>query len=155
MAHYYPPKAFHFKVEVQGLEGSDKDVRFTDVGGLSVEMATEEVAEAGENRFVQKYPVRAKYPELVLKRGLLVGSAVFDWIRDAVQDYDIVPRDVDVKLLNDDHQPLLTWHLVNAYPTKWSVADLNASGNAVAVETLQMFYQYFTVNAAAVPPLEA
>jgi len=44
---------------------------------------------------------------------------------------------------------------VNAYPTKWSVADLNASGNAVAVETLQMFYQYFTVNAAAVPPLEA
>ena len=151
MPHYYPPKAFHFKVEVQGLESAD-EVRFTDVGGLSVEMATEEVPEAGENRFVQKYPVRAKYPELVLKRGLLPRSAVFGWIRDAIQDYNIVPRDVDVKLLDDEHQPLVTWHLVNAYPTKWSVADLNASGNAVSVETLQMFYQYFTVDASAVPP---
>jgi phage tail-like protein len=151
MANYYPPPAFHFKVEVQGL-GNDNDVRFTDVGGLSLEMSTEEVAEGGENRFVQKYPVRAKYPELLLKRGLVVGSEVFAWIRGCVQDLEIVPRDVDVKLLNAEHQPLLTWHLVKAYPTKWAVADLNASGNAVAVESLQLFYQYFTVDPAAETP---
>lgn len=154
MAHYYPPRAFHFKVEVLGLPPNDNDVRFTEVGGLSLEMSSEELAEGGENRFVQKYPVRAKYPELVLKRGMLVGSAVFDWIRESIQDFRIVPKNVDVKLLNDDHQPLMTWHLVNAYPTKWAVADLNASGNSVAVETLQLFYQYFTVDAAFVPSLE-
>jgi len=151
MAHYYPPKAFHFKVEVLGLPANDNDVRFTEAGGLSVEASTEEVAEAGENRFVQKYPARAKYPELVLKRGLLVGSSVFDWIRQSIQELRIEPKNVDVKLLNDEHQPLMTWHLVNAYPTKWSVADLNASSNSVAVETLQMYYQYFTVDATAVP----
>lgn len=154
MAHYYPPRAFHFKVEVLGLPPNDKDVRFSDVGGLSMEMGSEEVPEGGENRFVQKYPARAKYPELVLKRGLLVGSAVFDWIRASIQDYQIVPKDIDVKLLNDDHQPLMTWHIVKAYPTKWALTDLNASGNAVAVETLQLFYQYFTVDAGFVPPLE-
>lgn len=154
MAHYYPPKAFHFKVEVIGLPPNDNDVRFTEVGGLAVETTTEEIAEGGENRFVQKYPVRAKYPELVLKRGLLVGSSVFDWVRAAIQDHRIEPRNVDVKLLNDQHLPLMTWHLVNAYPTKWAVADLNASGNAVSVETLQLFYQYFTVDAAAAPELE-
>ena len=66
----YPPPAFHFKVEVAGI-GAGNDVRFSDVSGLSMELATEELAEAGENRFIQKYPVRAKYPELVLKRGLL------------------------------------------------------------------------------------
>ena len=44
--------------------------RFTEVSGLSVEMGTEEFVEGGENRFIQKYPTRAKYPELVLKRGL-------------------------------------------------------------------------------------
>jgi phage tail-like protein len=151
MAHYYPPKAFHFKVEVIGLTANDNDVRFTEAGGLSVEASTEEVAEAGENRFVQKYPARAKYPELVLKRGLLVGSAVFDWIRASIQELKIEPRNIDVKLLNDEHQPLMTWHLVNAYPTKWSVADLNASSSSVAVETLQMYYQYFTVDAGAAP----
>ena len=152
MAHYYPPRAFHFKVEVLDLPPNDNDVRFTEVGGLSMEMGTEELAEGGENRFVQKYPVRVKYPELVLKRGLLVGSAVFDWIRASIQDYRIVPKDVDVKLLNDQHQPLMTWHLVQAYPTKWALTDLNATSNAVAVETLQLFYQYFTVDAGVIPP---
>jgi phage tail-like protein len=52
---------------------------------------------------------------------------------------------VDVKLLNEKHEPLLTWHLVNAFPTKWAVSDLNASNNAVVVETLQLYYQSFTV----------
>jgi len=76
MANYYPPPGFHFKVEVQDLPPNDDDVRFTEVGGLSVELSTEEVAEGGENRFIQKFPVRTKYPELVLKRGVLVKSEV-------------------------------------------------------------------------------
>ena len=58
-------------MEVLGLS-NDNDVRFTEVGGLSLEVTTEEVAEGGENRFIQKYPGRVKYPELVLKRGLLM-----------------------------------------------------------------------------------
>jgi phage tail-like protein len=144
MAGYYPPVAFHFKVEVLGLPPNDDDVRFTEVGGLSVELGTEEVAEGGENRFLQKYPTRAKYPELVLKRGLLLNSEVLKWIRKCIEDEQIEPKNVDVKLLNENHEPLLTWHLVNAYPTKWAVADLNSTSNAVAVETLQLFYQYFT-----------
>src|SRR5215213_2667267 len=118
MASYYPPTGFHFKVEVQGLS-NDGDVRFTEVGGLSVEMGTEEVAEGGENRFVQKYPTRAKYPELVLKRGLLKNSEVTNWIRQCIEDYQIEPKTVVVTLLDEAHQPLMVWNLVNAYPTKW------------------------------------
>jgi phage tail-like protein len=146
MANYYPPVAFHFKVEVLGLPPNADDARFTEVGGLSVEVGTEEIAEGGENRFIQKYPTRAKYPELVLKRGLLVQSAVLDWVRRCIEDDRIEPKNVDVKLLNDNHEPLLTWHVVNAYPTKWAVADLNATGNTVVIETLQLFYQYFTLD---------
>ncbi|XXX81619.1 phage tail protein [Sorangium sp. So ce134] len=146
MAAYYPPVGFHFKVEVLGLPANANDVRFTEVSGLSVELATEEIAEGGENRFVQKYPARAKYPELVLKRGLLTSSEVLGWIRQCVDELRIEPKNIDVKLLNDEHQPLLTWHVVKAYPTKWAVSDLNATGNAVVVETLQFFYQYFTLD---------
>jgi phage tail-like protein len=146
MAVYYPPVGFHFKVEVLDLPPNDSDVRFTEVSGLSVEMSTEEVAEGGENRFIQKYPLRAKYPDLVLKRGLLKESAVWDWIRQCIEDYNIEPKNIDVKLLNEDHLPLMTWHLVGAYPTKWSVSDLNSTANAIVVESLQLFYQYFTVD---------
>ncbi|HWM89800.1 MAG TPA: phage tail protein [Thermoanaerobaculia bacterium] len=146
MPNYYPPTGFHFKVEVLGLSPSDNDARFTEVSGLSHEMGTEEIAEGGENRFTQKYPTRAKYPDLVLKRGLLVKSEVLSWIESCILDYEIKPMNVDVKLLNEEHQPLMTWHLVKAYPTKWSVSDLNASNNAVVIETLQLTYQYFTVD---------
>jgi phage tail-like protein len=146
MPAYYPPVGFHFKVEVLGLPPNDNDARFTEVSGLSVEMATEELAEGGENRFVQKYPVRAKYPELTLKRGLLVSSEVIDWIRRCIEDYQIEPKNIDVKLLNEEHQPLVTWHVIGAYPTKWAVSDLNASNNAVVTETLQLYYQYFTTD---------
>jgi phage tail-like protein len=143
---YYPPVGFHFKVEVLGLGANDDDVRFTEVSGLSMEMGTEEVAEGGENRFVQKYPVRAKYPELVLKRGLLKGSEVLTWVEECVRDYKIQARNVDVKLLNKEHEPLVTWHLAGAYPTRWAPSDLNATANAVVIESLQLYYQYFTLD---------
>ena len=133
-------------MEVLGLAAGGNDVRFTEVSGLSVELGTEEVAEGGENRFLQKYPGRAKYPELVLKRGLLLSSEITAWIRECVEDLNIQPKNIDVKLLNEKHQPLMTWHLVNAYPTKWAVSDFNATNNAVVIESLQFFYQYFTVD---------
>ncbi len=145
MPNYYPPVGFHFKVEVLGLS-SDNDIRFSEVGGLSVEMGTEDIAEGGENRFIQKYPTQTKYPDLVLKRGLLVNSDITQWIQQCIQDFVIEPRDIDVKLLNEAHEPLLTWHVVKAFPTKWTVSDLNASSNAVVIETLQFYYQYFTVD---------
>jgi phage tail-like protein len=145
MARYVPPVGFHFRVDVVGLSGGD-DLRFTEVGGLAVEMGSEEVPEGGENRFVQKYPTRAKYPELVLKRGLLTSSKVWDWIRECVVDLMITPRAIDVVLLNEAHEPLMTWYVVGAWPTKWAVADLNAANNSYSVETLQFAYQHFTVN---------
>ncbi len=147
MANYYPPVGFHFKVEVLGLEQQvDHDVRFTDVSGLSIELATEEIAEGGQNRFLQKYPTRAKHPELVLKRGLLPNSGIVTWVQECIEEFNITPKNIDIKLLNQEHQPLMTWHVINAYPTKWSISDLSATSNSVAVETLQFFYQYFNVD---------
>ncbi|NVO21505.1 MAG: phage tail protein [Bacteroidetes bacterium] len=146
MSQYYPPVGFHFKVEVLGIQANANDARFSEVSGLSVEAATEEVAEGGENRFVQKYPGAAKYPEIILRRGLLTNSGIMDWISKSIQDLDIQPKNVDVTLLNSSHEPLITWHLINAYPTKWSVSDFNATNNAIVVESLQFYYQYFTID---------
>jgi phage tail-like protein len=143
--NYYPPVGFHFKVEVGTPPHNDDDVRFSEVSGLSVEMGTEEVPEGGENRFVQKYPTRPKYPDLVLKRGLLTNSEILTWIRECIENLNITPKEVFVKLLDEEHLPLMTWHLVGAFPTKWAVSDFNASNSAVVIESLQMYYQYFTV----------
>lgn len=142
---YYPPVGFHFKVEFDGI-GIDNDIRFQSVSGLNVEYDTEIFKEGGENRFEHKLPVRAKYPDLSLKRGMLTDSQVIKWILKALQDREIEPVLIHVKLLNEDHIPLVTWHIHNAWPKKWSVSDFNAGENSIVVETLDICYSHFTIN---------
>ena len=143
---FTPPVGFHFKVEVQGLTPVADDLRFVEVGGLAIEVATEDVAEGGENRFVQRYPGRAKYGDLVLKRGLLKSSEVWNWARQCIEELDVQPHDVDVTLLNAEHEPLMTWHVIGAFPVKWSVSDLNATANSFVVETLTLAYRHFRLD---------
>jgi len=143
---FTPPVGFHFKVEVQGLAPVADDLRFVEVGGLALEVATEDVAEGGENRFVQRYPGRAKYGDLVLKRGLLKKSEVWNWARQCIEELDVQPHDVNVTLLNAEHEPLMTWHVIGAFPVKWSVSDLNATANSFVVETLTLAYRHFRLD---------
>ncbi len=142
---YYPPVGFHFKVEFVGL-GNDNDVRFQSVSGLSVEYDTETFKEGGENRFEHKLPVRTKYPDLSLKRGMLTDSEVIRWVLDALQNRSFDPRDVDVSLLNEEHEALRTWHVHRAWPKKWSVSDLNAQENSLVIESLELSYGHFTLD---------
>ena len=142
---YYPPVGFHFKVEFKDI-GNGNDIRFQAVSGLSVEYDTESYKEGGENRFEHKLPVRTKYPDLSLKRGMLTDSAVISWCLDAFQNRSFAPALIHIKLLNENHEPLKTWHVHNAWPKKWAVSDFNAQENAIVVETLDFSYSYFTIN---------
>jgi len=143
MATYYPPVGFHFKVDFSGISNKENDHQFQSVSGLSEDLETEEVAEGGENRFKHKIPVRTKYPNLVLKRGMLMDSGIIAWCRDALEKYEIKPVDITVSLLNEKHEPLQTWKVVHAYPVKWNVADFNAEENKIVIETLELSYNYF------------
>ena len=142
MADYYPPVGFHFKVNFNLGEG-DADNRFQDVGGLSAEIATEELKEGGLNGFSYKLPTQAKYGNLTLKRGMLLDSKVVDWIKEAVENFEFNPTEVTVKLLNEEHTTLATWSFTGVYPVKWSVSDLKAMESALVVETLELAYQSF------------
>ncbi len=144
--NYYPPYNFYFKVEFPNLKKNDNDNRFQSVSGLSVEYDTEAYKEGGENRFEHKLPLRSKYPDLVLKRGLLLDSEVTKWCKDAFENMIFSPTTVIVKLLNEkDQAPLKSWNIVNAWPKKWTLSDFNANDNAVAIETLELSYRFFTV----------
>ncbi len=145
MASYYPPPAFHFMVEFTGLEVNQNDHQFQSVSGLSVDIETEEIAEGGENRFKHKIPVRTKYPNLVLKRGLLTDSKVIEWCRKAMEEFEFKPINLTIKLLNENHDPLLSWSIIHAYPLKWNISDLNAEENKLAIESIELVYNYFKV----------
>jgi phage tail-like protein len=145
MATYYPPVGFHFLVEFEGLGTESKDHQFQSVSGLSVDIETEEIAEGGENRFKHKFPVKTKYPNLVLKRGLLMDSKVIDWCKNAIENFEFRPVNLTVKLLNEQHQPLQSWNVVHAYPVKWAVEDFNAQESKLVVESFELTYNYFTI----------
>ena len=142
---YYPPVGFHFRVEFPSI-GNDNDIRFQSVSGLSVEYDTESFKEGGENRFEHKLPLRTKYPDLSLKRGLLTDSKVITWCMAALQNRTFVPTQINVALLNEQHEALLTWTVYNAWPRKWQVSDFNAQDNSVVIETLELSYDYFTTS---------
>ncbi len=146
MAFYYPPPSFHFKVEFPDIQTTDNDILFQSVSGLNVSLETEVIKEGGENRFVHTVPVRSKYTDLVLKRGVLVDSGVIRWCRKAIEQFEVEPTVVLVHLLNESHEPLVEWRLFHAWPKKWSVAEMNASQSSVLVETIELNYNFFNVN---------
>jgi phage tail-like protein len=149
---YYPPTGFCFRVAFTDVEGTGEDAeqRFQEVSGLSYEITTEDVNEGGQNGFTQKLPKRVKYPNLVLKRGLVKNTALLKWFESAkdtffmVAVYDFKPKDIMITLLDEADQPVAIWNVVQAYPLKWSTSDLKASDNSIVIETIELAYQYFT-----------
>jgi len=131
---YEIPVVFHFKVEVAGF-GADMDTFFQEVSGLAAEVTTEDFREGGVNDFVHRLPTGTKRGNLVLRRGFLADSQITDWCRDAIESFHFAPCDVDLTLLDEQHQPLVAWNFKHAYPVKWSVSDLGAQQNALVVES--------------------
>jgi phage tail-like protein len=136
------PVCFHFKVTFSN-GSDDEDNRFQEVSGLAGEVAVEEYREGGLNTFAYRLPTGSKYGNLILKRGYLSGTTLANWCRRAVEEFNFDPRSVDVSLLNEQHQPLAQWSFTRAYPVKWSVSDLKAQDNALAIESLELAYQSF------------
>jgi phage tail-like protein len=133
---------FHFKVEFT-LNEEDVDVRFQSVTGLDSTLDTEPVKEGGENRFEHVIPVRRKYGPLILKRGLLKpsDSGLTKWLKKAFDDEEVIPiQTVTIKLLNEEHKPLMLWTINNVWPRSWKMGELNAEQGAVLLETLELNY---------------
>jgi phage tail-like protein len=144
MIAYYPPWGFYYKVEF-GISKEKNDVQFQSVSGLSVEYDFESFKEGGENRFEHKLPVRTKYADLILKRGMLTNSEVIKWFLAAFQNRELKPSDISVILMNEKSEPLFTWNVAHAIPKKWLVSDLNANENSIVIETMELTYRYFTI----------
>lgn len=140
----YPPVGFHFRVDFLGLGAGTVDSRFQEVAGLSVELGVEELEEGGENRFAHRLPGRAKYGNLVLRRGLVKDSQLVDWCENAILHFQFQPVTVNVTLLNELHEPLVAWRFERAWPVKWALSDFKAQESAIVVETLELAYSHFT-----------
>jgi phage tail-like protein len=149
---YYPPPKFYFSVSVLGtgngtVNTTSIDSSFQEVSGIDAEIGVEEVAVGGENRYSHRLPKQAKYPPLVLKRGVVTkDSALGDWVASTLGSTlaePILPRNLMVLLLGPDGNPLIAWGFSNAWPLKWTTSSMNSTENDVLTESLEFSYSYF------------
>jgi len=125
-----------FYVEVD----NKKEAVFTEVSGLSMEMALEDIEEGGNNGFVHRMPGRCKVGNLTLKRGMTVSNEFLQWSAKVAQG-TIEKKHVSVVLYNLDGSEAMRWNFDHAYPVKWSGPQFKADDTAVALETVELAHE--------------
>nr|MBD3622161.1 phage tail protein [Sunxiuqinia sp.] len=136
MAEYPIPK-FHFQVEWAGTK-----LGFSEVTGLDVETEVIEYRDGSMPEYSKlKMPGMQKFSNSTLKRGVFQkDNEFFEWW-NTVKLNTIERRDIIISLLNEEHAPVLTWKIKNAWPVKVQSTDLKSDGNEVAIETLELAHE--------------
>ena len=86
---------------------------------------------------------RPTYTPLVLKRGLFSNIELYLWYEAAFKATIVVPTNLIVSLLDEEHQPVTSWLVSNAIPLSWEVSGFDAKKSEAVIESLSMQYQYF------------
>lgn len=143
MPEQYPLPKFHFQVEWGGTK-----IGFTEVTGLDVETTPIEYREGNQQEFnVIKFPGMQKYGNLTMKRGIFRGDNEFYEWWDEFELGDTQRRDVTISLLNEDHDPVMTWKFKNCWACKVQSTDLKADDSNVAIETLEVCHEGLVMEA--------
>ena len=133
----YPVPAYHFVVEWGGTR-----INFMEVSGLNIIVDVTEFREGGDlSQTAHKMPGLTRYSNIILKRGIVKGdNDFFSWMNTKHLN-QVERRDVVIKLLNENHEPIMSWRAANAFPVKFSGPILSAKANDVAIEELELAHE--------------
>lgn len=134
-----PYSAFNFVVEIDG----EAVAAFQEVSGLDSENTPIEYREGADaTNSARKLPGIEKYPNATLKRGITGSTYLWEWRKQVRDGADVYPpvRNVVILLQNEKHEPVFKWKLSNAWCSKLTGPTLNATGNELAVETMELAY---------------
>lgn len=133
----YPLPVFHFKVVL----GND-ELGFAEVSGLTIEV---QLIEYRHGLMREMHPIKMpgipKHGNITLKRGIVPSdNALFDWL-NSVSLNKVDRKDVTISLLNEKHDPVMTWTAKRAWPVKVEGPSLKATGNEVAIESVEIAHE--------------
>ncbi len=129
-----PLLKFSFLVEWGG-----ERVGFTEVSGLETSTEVIEYREGSSPvASKQKMPGMLTYGNLTLKRGTFAGDSDFhNWFKTN-QFNHAERRDLTIKLMNENLDPVMVWRAMNCFVIKYTPTDFKADENAIAVETIEV-----------------
>ena len=128
------------------------DGGFQECSGLEISMDVQEYLEGGRNDGVIQRVGRAKYSNMVLKRGMFYGKDnkiqqdLWDWLQSVVSGKRPVRRyDGIVEVLTrrgiKSNEVVATWVFERGLPAKISGPQLNAKSGDIAIEELHIAHE--------------
>ena len=123
--------------------------RFTEVSGLEMSIAVEEIEEGGENNFVHKVPGRMTWPNITFKRGITQTDNLIEWMRKSSGElFDdagdkLTRATVGITMLSSSGRPLREWQVEGAFPVSWKGPSFSASNDDFLTEELEIAHHGF------------
>jgi phage tail-like protein len=137
-----PYGGFNFEILINGISDDGTAVKgsFAEASGLEVDIQPIEYRNGAEDITVRKIPGLKKYPNVVLKRGILGDTALWTWIQEAM-DGKVRRTEGSVVLLDENKQEVMRWNFKRGWPCKWTGPGLNAKNNEIGMETLEICHE--------------
>ena len=128
---------YNFRVEIEGVEAG----QFASVDGLTMEVEVIEYT-TGDDTLVRKRPGLVSYKNVVFKKGYTATTILSDWI-NAVRAGDYTRKSVSIVLNDNAGGEIKRWNLFQAFPVRWTVADLDSQDHKALYEVIEIAIEYF------------
>lgn len=141
MPAQYPLRTFPFSVQWGGTHFG-----FSEVTGVDQESPIVEYRGGSTPGFsATKMSAMRKFGNITLKRGVAKADDLYKWMsitrKDAAKRQDLV-----IRLFDEKNEPVMSWKVKNALPVKFEGLQLDASGNDVAIESIELVHEGFSMD---------
>jgi phage tail-like protein len=128
-----PLRNFRFRLEIGGIN----EAHFSEVTGFDTQTDAIDYREGDEPTHVRKLPGLTKYGNVTLKRGITDSMDLYNWYKDVVAG-KIRRETVAIIVLDEVGNDKARFQITEAWPCKYDPMDLNAKGNDVSIEMLEL-----------------
>lgn len=135
MARQDPLRNFRYRLEIDNLT----------IAGFSEVLIGETTVDAVDYRegtdppHVRKLSGLTKYGNVTLKRGMTTSLELYAWHKQVVDgELSKARKKVAIVVADETGADKARFVVSEAWPTKYSVSDLDARGNEVLIETLEL-----------------
>lgn len=133
-----PYRAFNFRVEIDGVTLAS----FSECSGLTAEGDSVDYREGTDVPLtVRKLAGLRKYTNVVLKRGYTAKNTdLWTWFRNITNGV-ADRRNGTIILMDEERTDVMRWRIENAWINKIEAPTLNATGNEVAIESIELVHE--------------
>ena len=128
-----PLRNFRFRLEIGGIQ----QAAFTECTGFDSTVAPIDHREGTDPTHVRKLTGLTSYGNVMLKGGITDSTELYDWHKDIVAG-KIERRTIAIVVVYEAGDDKARWEIVEAWPTKYDPMDLNAKGNDISIEALEL-----------------